>query len=86
MPEVLVPTPYHLVAPATHCEARRLRKLNVEKVQAVHLTLYPRQQQTSGFLDLHHASIDVDLVANLIELFDAHDVGCQLRDEVHPFE
>jgi hypothetical protein len=36
--------------------------------------------------DLHLASVDVDLVANLIELLDAHVVGCQPRDEVDSFE
>jgi hypothetical protein len=69
-----------------HREARWLHELNVEKVQAVHLTPYPCQQQTSRLPDLHHISVDVDLVANLIKLPDAYDVGCQLRDEVHPFE
>jgi hypothetical protein len=58
----------------------------MEKVQAVRLLLYVRQQHTTRFSDLHHASVDVDLVANLIELTDAHDVGSQTRDEVNPVE
>jgi hypothetical protein len=37
-------------------------------------------------LDLHHASVDVDIVANLIKLPGAHNVGCHPRDEVHPIE
>jgi hypothetical protein len=58
----------------------------MEKVQAVRLLLYLRQQHTTRFSDLHHAGVDVDLVANLIELTDAHDVGRQMRDEVDPVE
>jgi hypothetical protein len=52
----------------------------------VHLIIYPHQQQTSRLLDLYHISVDVDIVANLIELPDAHDVDYQPRDQVHPFE
>jgi hypothetical protein len=81
VPEALMPTPCHLVA-----QACRLRELQMEKVQAVRLPLYLRQQHTTRFPDLHHASVDVDLVANLIELTDAHDVGRQTRDEVDPVE
>jgi hypothetical protein len=54
----------------------------MEKVQAVCLPLYLRPQHTTRFPDLHHAGVDVNLVANLIELTDAHDVGRQTRDEV----
>jgi hypothetical protein len=84
--EALMPMPCHLIAPPVHSEAHWLRELNVEKVQAVHFMLYPHQQQTSGLLDLYHTSVGVYLVDNLIDLPDAHDVGCQQRDEVHPFE
>jgi hypothetical protein len=66
--------PHHLITSLTHREACWLCELNVENVQAVCLTLYPRQQHTSGLPDLHHASVDIDLVANLIELPDARDV------------
>jgi hypothetical protein len=52
----------------------------------VHLPLYLCEQHTTRFPDLHHAGVDVDLVANLIELTDAHDVGRQTRDEVDPVE
>jgi hypothetical protein len=86
VPKELVPTPCHLIAAPTHRQACRLHKLQMEKVQAVHLSLYLRQQHTIRFSDLHHVSVDVDLVANLIELADTHDVGCQMRDEVDPVE
>jgi hypothetical protein len=46
----------------------------------------PRRPQTFGLPVLHHASVNVDLVTNLIELPNAHNVGCYPRDEVHPFE
>jgi hypothetical protein len=81
---VLMPIPRQLVAAPTHRQACRLCELQMEKVQAVHLLLYLRQQHTTRFPDLHNA--DVDLVANLIELTDAHDVGRETRDEVDPIE
>jgi hypothetical protein len=84
--KVLVPTPCQLVAPPTHSEARRLRELNVEKVQMVHLVLYLHQQQTTRLMDLHHVCVDIDLVASLIELTDAHDVGRQSRNQVDPIK
>jgi hypothetical protein len=86
VPEALMPTPCHLVVVPTHRQACRLRELQMEKVQAVHLLLYLRQQHTTRFLDLHHVGVNVDLVANLIELTNAHDVGRQTRDEVDPIE
>jgi hypothetical protein len=58
----------------------------MEKVQAVLLPLYFRQQNTTRFPNLHHAGVDVNLVANLVELVDAHIVGRQTRDEVDPVE
>jgi hypothetical protein len=58
----------------------------MEKVQAVLLPHYLRQQNTIRSPDLHHAGVDVDLVANLIDLADAHNVGRQTRDEVDPVE
>jgi hypothetical protein len=73
VPEEILPTPHHLIAPLVHREARRLHELNVEKVQAVRFMLYPHQQQNSKLLNLHHASVDVNLVASLIKLSDAHD-------------
>jgi hypothetical protein len=84
--EALVPTPRHLVASPAHHEDRQPHEIKVEKVQVVRLMLYPCQQHTSGLPDLHHASVDVDLVADLIKLPNAHDVGCHSRDEVLPFE
>jgi hypothetical protein len=63
VPEALMPMPCHLIAPPKDHEAHRLCKFNVEKVQVIGLTLY------------HHTSADVNLVANPIELPDAHDVG-----------
>jgi hypothetical protein len=84
MPEALMPMSCHLITVPTHHQACRLRELQMEKVHVVRLPLYLRQQHTTRFSDLHHAS--VDLVVNLIELIDAHDVGRQTRDEVDPVE
>jgi hypothetical protein len=84
--EALMPMSHHLIAAPTHRQACRLRELQMEKVQVVLLPLYLRQQNTTRFLDLHHTGVDVDLVANLVELADAHNVGCQTRDEVDPVE
>jgi hypothetical protein len=86
MPEALMPMPHHLVATPTHRQACRLRKLQMEKVQAIHLPFYLCQQHTTRFLDLHRVGVDVDLVANLIELANAHNVGRQMRDEVDPIK
>jgi hypothetical protein len=36
--------------------------------------------------NLHHACVDVDLIARLIELTDTHDVGPQSRNEVDPIK
>jgi hypothetical protein len=84
--EALMPIPRHLVVTPTHHQAYRLRKLQMKKVQVVLLPLYIRQQNTIRFSDLYHAGVDVDLVANLIELADAHNVGRQMMDEVDPVE
>jgi hypothetical protein len=80
MPEALVPTPRHLITAPTHHQACRLRKLQIEKAQAICLPLYLCQQQTTRFSDLHHTGVNVDLVVNLVEFADAHDVGRQLRE------
>jgi hypothetical protein len=84
MPEALMPTPRHLITMPTHRQACRLREFQMEKVQAVHLPLYLRQQHTTRFPDLHHAGVDVNLLANLTKLTNTHDVGRQTRDEVDP--
>jgi hypothetical protein len=86
VPKALMLTPRHLVVVPTHRQACQLCELQMEKVQVVHLPLYLHQQHTSKFPDLNHAGVNVDLVANLIELTDAHDVGHQMRDEVDPIE
>jgi hypothetical protein len=86
VPEALMPTPCHLIVAPTHRQACRMRELQMEKVEVVLLPLYLHQQHTTKFSDLHHASVDDDLVANLIELADAHNVGRQMRDEVDPIE
>jgi hypothetical protein len=70
--EALMPTLRHLVVVPTHRQAYWMRELQMEKVQAVLLPLYLHQQNTARFPDLHHASVDVDLVANLVELADTH--------------
>jgi hypothetical protein len=79
-----MPKPRHLIA--THRQACRLCELQMEKVQAVLLPLYLHQQNTTRFLDLHHAGVDVDLVANLVELANTHIVDRQTRDELDPIE
>jgi hypothetical protein len=86
MPEALMPTPRHLIIAPTHRQACQLRELQMEKVQAVCLSLYLCQQHTTRFLDLHHIGVNVDLVANLIELTDAQDIGRQTRDKVDSVE
>jgi hypothetical protein len=82
MPEALTPTPHHLVVVPTHRQACRLHELQMENVQAVCLPLYFRQQQTTRFSNLHHTGVNVDLVVNLIELANTHDVGRRTRDKV----
>jgi hypothetical protein len=47
----------------------------MEKVQAVLLPLYLHQQHTTRFLNFYHAGVNVDILANLIELADIHNVG-----------
>jgi hypothetical protein len=82
MPKALMLMSCHLITTLTYHQACRLREPQMEKLQAVCLPLYLHQQHTTRFLDLHHADVDANLVANLIELIDAHDVGHQMRDEV----
>jgi hypothetical protein len=82
--EALMPMPRHLVVAPTHRQACWLCEFQMEKVQAVLLRLYLHQLNITRFLDLHHTGVDVDLVANLVELADAHNVGRQTRDEVDP--
>jgi hypothetical protein len=86
VPKTLMPMPCHLITTATHREACRLCEIQMEKVQAVHLPLYLCQQHTTRILDFHDAGVDVDLIANLIELVDAHNVGHRTRDEVDSVE
>jgi hypothetical protein len=57
-----------------HCHMHK--KICQTKVIVKHLYKVTRSK-ANRIPDLHHTSVDVNLIANFIELPDAHDVGCQ---------
>jgi hypothetical protein len=57
--------------------------VDVEHIQAPRTAVYLGQETHVFIMNAHHASLDQDLVANLVQLAAANDNSSEARDEVH---
>jgi hypothetical protein len=57
--------------------------VDVEHIQSPRTAVYLGQETHVFIMNAHHASLDQDLVANLIQLAAANDISSEARDEVH---
>jgi hypothetical protein len=57
--------------------------VDVEHIQSPRTAVYLGQETHVFIMNVHHASLDQDLVANLVQLAAANDISSEARDEVH---
>jgi hypothetical protein len=57
--------------------------VDVEHIQSPRTAVYLGQETHVFVVNTHHASLDQDLVANLVQLAAANDISTEARDEVH---